>query len=102
MLLVVPKVRLEIAKQNFVFQACCIWNELIPKLMNKCSPNLLGIMVPGSSQNSDLSTSISTIKKKLRGVLLDIQKIDSLMNPHERSISDDWESENFFNAHYTA
>ena len=33
-------------------------------------------MVPGSTEGSDLSTSIAVLKKKLRGVLLNTQKID--------------------------
>ena len=58
MLLLVPLIRLDLAKNNFIFQASCIWNGLIQKLMNRSSTNSLGIIVPGSSSNSDLSTSL--------------------------------------------
>ena len=37
--LIVPKVTLDIAKNNFEFQASSTWNELIPELMNSCNPN---------------------------------------------------------------
>ena len=60
MLLLVPLIRLDLAKNNF--QASCIWNGLIQNLMNRSSTNSLGIIVPGSSSNSDLSTYISLIK----------------------------------------
>ena len=61
-LLLVPLIRLDLAKINFIFQAFCIWNGLIPKLMNRSSNNSLGIIVSGSGSNADLSTSISLIK----------------------------------------
>ena len=80
--LLVPRVKLDLTKVNFLIQASCIWNELAPKLMNTCIPNPLGIMVPGSTEGStegsDLSTSIAVLKKKLRVVLLNTQKIDPL------------------------
>ena len=41
--LLVPRVKLDLTKDNFLFQAF-IWNELVPKLMNTCIPNPLGIM----------------------------------------------------------
>ena len=44
--------------------------------MNTCIPNPLGIMVPGSTESSELSTLIAVLKKNLRGVLLNTQKID--------------------------
>ena len=34
--LLVPRVKLDLTKVNFLFQASCIWNELVPKLMNTC------------------------------------------------------------------
>ena len=58
----VPNVKLDVAKHNFVFQASCIWNEIIHLVLSKCSLNKDGIIVPGSSINSDLSISISVAK----------------------------------------
>ena len=74
MLLLVPLIRLDLAKNNFIFQASCIWNRLIQKLMNRSSTKSLGIIIPGSSSDSDLSTSISLIKNKIKNVLLFTQK----------------------------
>ena len=88
MLLLVPLIRLDLAKNNFILQASCIWNGLIQKLMNRSSTNSLGIIIPGSSSNSDLSTSISLIKNKIKNVLLFTQKIDPLetLIRHSRSM----------------
>ena len=100
MLLLVEKTKLDIEKKNFVFQASCIWNKLIPKLMNTCYPNSEGIIVPGSSKNSDLTTSISVIKNKLRDVLLFTQKLCPITDNKGNSKSNDWFPENFFETHY--
>ena len=67
--------------------------------MNKCIPSCSGIMIPGSSQGSDLSTSISVIKKKLCDILLATQKLDSLHNVLGWPNSDEWHSENFIEFH---
>ena len=97
--LIIPQVKLDIAKNNFVFQASCIWNELIDRILNKCSPNALGIMIPGSNKDSDLSLSIALAKKKLRDVLLDTQKLDPLKDLMGWSESEDWHPENFYETH---
>ena len=102
MLLLVPLIRLDLAKNNFIFQASCIWNGLIQKLMNRSSTNSLGIIIPGSSSNSDLSTSISLIKNKIKNVLLFTQKIDPLETLIRHSRSMEWYPDNFFQAHYPA
>ena len=68
--------------------------------MNTFIPNPLGIMVPGSTEGSDLSTSIAVLKNKLRGVLLNTQKIDPLSFILGWSRSNEWYPENFFKAHY--
>ena len=39
-----------------------------------CSPNMSGIVIPGSVKNSDLSASASVIKSKIKKILLDEQK----------------------------
>ena len=53
-----------------------IWNALIDKILDKCSPNLNGVMVPGSNAGSDLSASIALVKNRLECFLLEIQKQD--------------------------
>ena len=98
--LLVPKVKLDLAKQNFFFQASCIWNEILDNVFDKCSSNDKGIVVPGSAIDSDLSISIGRAKNKLRDVLLNIQKVDPLRDLLGWSETKDWYPENFFEAHY--
>ena len=94
--LIIPKTNIDLAKSNFVFQSSSIWNSLIKNIMNKCIPNSEGILIPGSTQGSDLSANISGIKSKLKDALLEVQKIDT---PHELgwNRSDFWNPENFLN-----
>ena len=61
-----PKFSLEISRQNFVYNASLIWNGIISQVLNKCDPYPNNIMVPGSSENSDLSASISFIKNRVK------------------------------------
>ena len=70
----VPLVKLDIAKQNYAFQASHIWNELSVKVFEKCKPTESGLIIPGSSKNSDLSASSASIKKNLKSHLLSRQK----------------------------
>ena len=60
----------------------------------KCYPNSEGIMIPGSAQGSDLSTHICGIKRKLKDVLLEVQKIDSAQKLGWKE-SNSWYPENF-------
>ena len=94
-LLLLPKIRIELEKSNFVFQASSIWNALIEKLMNKCKLNKDGIIVPGSTECSDLSAPISTIKKKLSDFLLKVQKLDTSKQLGWKE-NVEWHDENFF------
>ena len=72
-LLCLPKINLNTSKENFVFSASILWNGLISLLLCKCGPNENGIVVPGSTKNSDMSTSISIIKTKLKTFLMEVQ-----------------------------
>ena len=94
-LMLLPKINLDISKTNFVFSATLIWNKLIGTLLNKCFPNSVGIVVPGSSEGSDISAPISYIKKKLKDVLFGIQELDS-QSQFDKSKSKEWNPENFF------
>ena len=76
-LMCLPKINRDVSRQNFVFSGSLIWNSTIGNLLNKCSPNDNGIMVPGSSECSDISAPISTIKKKLKDILLQVQKLET-------------------------
>ena len=93
--LILPKVNNETARHNFLFKSSSIWNALIEKILNKCSPNFDGIMVPGSTPGSDLSTSISLVKNRLKDVLLEIQKRDPKIQLGW-STTNEWYPENFF------
>ena len=73
--MILPRINLDISKQNFVFNGSFVWNNLISKLFDKCSPNEKGIMVPGSAECSDLSAPISSIKNKLKVILFETQKL---------------------------
>ena len=73
-LMCLPRINLDVSKQNFVFSGSLIWNSVIGKLLNKCSPDENGIMIPGSSECSDMSAPISIIKKRLNDMLLKVQK----------------------------
>ena len=55
-----------------------------------------------TSSNSDLSTSISLIKNKIKNVLLSTQKLDPLETLIGQSRSMEWYPDNFFQAHYPA
>ena len=70
-----PLVRLEITKQNFAFKATLIWNDLSGHVFEKCIPTESGLIIPGSSKDSDLGASTGTIKSKLKSHLLSQQKL---------------------------
>jgi hypothetical protein len=74
LLLKLPLVKLKSTKQNFVFMATKIWNDLRDKIFDKCSPTKSGIMILGSAINSELDCSIA-IKSKLKHNLLCAQKL---------------------------
>ena len=94
LMLIIPKIKLDLAKINFVFQASCIWNSLNKKVMNQCLLlNKDGVAIPGSTFGSDITTPLCVIKRKLREVLLETQNLNSLQ-------SDEWHPENYYKAHY--
>ena len=94
-LLLLPKINLEVSRLNFVFSASSIWNSLIGRLLNKCSPNSDGIMVAGSSKCSDMSAPISYMKKRLKEILVGVQKL-GIQRHFGESVSREWNSVNFF------
>ena len=72
--LLLPKFNLDIGLQSFVFSASRLWNQYAKFMFEICSPNMSGIVIPGSVKNSDLSASASVIKSKMKKILLDEQK----------------------------
>ena len=72
--LILPRINLEISRNNFVFKASSIWNQIIPNLLQV--PNLHhthNIIIPGSCSNSDLTCTIGFIKSKTKLYLSQIQ-----------------------------
>ena len=74
LLLMIPKVRLVVSQQNFVYRSSEIWNSLIKHVFSICNVEESGIIIPGSTANSDLSASVAFIKNKLRAKLQANQK----------------------------
>ena len=94
MMLIIPRVNLDLQKKIFIFQASCIWDSINKQVSNQfLQTNKDGVLVPGSTFGSDITTPISVIKRKLRDVMLETQNSDPLE-------SDNWLPENFFQAHY--
>ena len=73
LLLMAPKVRLEVKKQNFVYKATKIWNELIKNILAISPADMSGLIIPGSVENSDLGASTGYVKSKLKAYLLNCQ-----------------------------
>ena len=78
--LAVPLVKLNVSQQNFAFKASKIWNEVKKHIFEPCSPCKNGIIIPGSTENSDLSSSTAFVKHKLKNHLLSMQKSGDLIN----------------------
>ena len=95
MLLILPKIRIELEKSNFVFQASLIWNAVIENVMDECKPNKDGVLIPGSGEFSDLAAPISVIKKRLCDLLLRVQKLDTSEELGWQT-NVEWHQENFF------
>ena len=88
--MITPKHNLEITKHNFVYNGSCMWNGLIGIVLDKCVPNENNIMVPGSSELSDLSAPISIIKNRLKKHLLNTQEIMTPGRPKEWMPDNSW------------
>ena len=95
-LVLLLRINLEISRCNFLFRASTLWNTLSIKLFNNSSPNDSGIIVPGSSLFSDITTPISIIKRKLKALLINRQKLSP-----DGSNSSEWSICNFLHPSYT-
>ena len=84
----VPPLLLNISQYNYVFRSSTLWNSLISEILEKCTPEENGIVIKGSTKNSDLSAPIPFVKNKTKQLLLACQKSGNL---------DKWEPGNFFN-----
>ena len=82
----VPDVPLKTSKCNFAYKSSVLWNTLIGKILNDSEAIDNGIVIMGSSENSDLYASVPYVKNALKAFLLTIQKYGS---------DDLWEPSNF-------
>ena len=80
LLLALPLVNLDISQNNFIFKSISVWNKLISVIFEKCLPRKDGLMIPGSSINSDMSASIGVVKNKLKQHLLHVQSAGDQIN----------------------
>ena len=75
----IPKIKLDISKNNFVFNACLLWNGCTDKIFNKPYPEtkLLSldapVIIPGSQEFSDMTCPTSIFKNRLKNILLSVQ-----------------------------
>ena len=58
---------------NYIHNATVLWNSLIPRVLLPNIPMQNGMIVPGSCINTDLSTSISFVKRRVKSLLMAIQ-----------------------------
>ena len=74
LLICLPKIHLSTSKENFLFKASRLWNNLINIVLNKCKPMINGLLVPGSMVDSDMGASITVVKFKVKMFLLKEQE----------------------------
>ena len=72
-LVLVPQVKLCVSQNNFLFKSSTLWNNLIGRILEKSLPNDKGVIVIGSSPNSDLCVTITFVKNKIKTLLFDFQ-----------------------------
>ena len=85
-LLQIPSVKLDLAKNNFVFHSTHLWNSLVNNVFSKSKASRVevsgrnkqcsiinNVIIPGSSINSDLSTPVGFFKNKVRSLLQQLQ-----------------------------
>ena len=79
----VPEVLLNTSKGNFANKSFVLWNTLIGKVLDKSEINDNGIIITGSSENSDFCASVPFVKNTLKIYFLTIQKYgnDNLWEP---------------------
>ena len=74
LMLLMPKVKLEKSRVNFLSSTSRVWNSIVDNIFLKCDPMNNGLMVPGSKENSDLAASMAFVKSKLKLILHGKQK----------------------------
>ena len=82
----IPDVPLNKSKCNFAYKSSVLWNTLIGRVLHNSEASDNGIIITGSSENSDFCASVPYVKNTLRTFLLTIQKYGN---------DDLWEPSNF-------
>ena len=80
LMLKLPYVSLEISRNNFVFKSSSIWNNLIENIFEKNEPSENGMIINGSTINSDFCATVPFIKNKLKTLLLSKQALGDEIN----------------------
>ena len=65
----VPDVPLKTSKCSFAYKSSVLWNTLIGKILNNSEASDNGIVIMGSSENSDLCASVPSVKNALKAFL---------------------------------
>lgn len=73
-ILKVPLIKSLRQRKNFISSASIIWNDIVSKVLSKSEPISSGIVVSGTSKNSDLTISIPVMKARLKSHLLCFQQ----------------------------
>ena len=71
--MIIPRVRLENSKNNFVFKASTIWNKLQQYVFSRSESDSDGIIIPGFFTHSDLSISTCIAKIRLKSYIFTYQ-----------------------------
>ena len=64
----------------FVYQSSYIWNKVIEHVLNPVSLSNKNILIPGSTDNSDLNASVAIFKSRVRKLLFDMQQMGHSVN----------------------
>ena len=65
----------EALKTSFVYQSSYIWNKAIECVLSPVPLSDRNILIPGSTDNSDLNTSVTIFKSRVRKLLFDMQQM---------------------------
>ena len=93
-----PSFNLMKSKRNFVYNGSVMWNNLISKILDKDAPGETGIILPLSSNTSDLRAPIAFVKKRLKSVLLKTESYDTV-GEFDSCRSSEWNPENTYKFH---
>ena len=93
--LLLPKNKLSISINNFVFSAFSLWNKCIDRIFKKPILTTIAVnkgkdiqlIIPGSQNSSDLTCTVGTFKNRLKQILLSCQKSGDANEWHKTNFS---------------